>query len=52
MAGRLVRANSIIDLENKSQVEAVSGTPAAITERVSLQASPMSDFHLTDLRSR
>ena len=39
MAGRLARANSVIDLENESPV-VVSGTPAAVTERVSAWADP------------
>ena len=35
MEARLVRANSLLDIENKDHVEVVTGTPAAITEKVS-----------------
>ena len=38
MDARLARANSLIDIENKTHVEVVAGTPESVTDRVSLRA--------------
>jgi hypothetical protein len=41
MEARLVHANSLLDIENRSHVDVVTGTPAAITEKVKLRRSPV-----------
>jgi hypothetical protein len=41
---RLARANSLIDIENNSGINMVTGLPAAITERVGLIASQSAEL--------
>lgn len=50
METRLARANSLIDIENSSEVSMVTGWPDAIMERVSLYVSNQSAL-FTTLRS-
>ena len=40
MESRLVHANSLLDIENKDHIDVVTGTPAAITEKVSCRWPP------------